>query len=82
MSEIAVQLKEIPNPNEKFYRNISFSNLVDIQEEDSEMSMDENAAPFCMDETVRNTLPLAEREKAVEDTLEWIRKQMVCYDEC
>lgn len=80
MGEIAVDLEEMTNLSDKFHRDITSSNLIDIQEEDSEITMDENAAPFCMDETVRNTLPLVEREKAVEDTLEWLRKQMVCYE--
>ncbi|XP_031551515.1 uncharacterized protein LOC116288813 [Actinia tenebrosa] len=77
MGEIAVKLEEITNLPEKLHRDVSFSNLIDIQEEEPEIiTMDENAAPFCMDETVRTTLPLIEREKAIDDTLEWLRKQM------
>ena len=37
----------------------------------------QDKVPFCMNEKERKKLPLVEREKAVEDSIEWLRKQMV-----
>lgn len=39
----------------------------------------EDLAPFCMDRDIRSKMSLLERRKALEDTLEWLRAQMVSY---
>jgi hypothetical protein len=73
---VVLQENVMTNMAKQFQHDISFSKLTEIREEDSGMK-EQNDAPFCMDKDVRSSLPLAEREKAVDDTIEWLRKQMV-----
>lgn len=42
-------------------------------------SSKEDLAPFCMDIDIRHKMSLLEREKAMTETMEWLKTQLVRY---